>query len=101
TFNLPDMRGRVAVALDNMGGVTANRLASSASGGLGSVRHTLGGAGGEDAHVLTVAEMPSHSHPGGSVTINDPGHGHSITSSSGGHIGSGSFGSGTSGGTLY
>lgn len=45
TFNLPDIRGRVAVA--------------KAATGLFS---TLGAKVGEDAHTLTVEEMPAHSH---------------------------------------
>ncbi|WP_316214126.1 phage tail protein [Bradyrhizobium sp. SZCCHNR2032] len=71
TFNLPDKRGRVSACLDNMGGATANRLVA---GSMAGARHTLGGAGGEDAHPLTVNEMPSHYHGAG---IYDPGHSHS------------------------
>ncbi|NPV22864.1 phage tail protein [Bradyrhizobium aeschynomenes] len=56
TFNLPDLRGRGTACLDNMGGSSANRLVS---GGLASVRHTLGGAGGEDVHTLTLSELPT------------------------------------------
>lgn len=77
TFNLPDMRGRIPVCLDNMGGSTANRLSNGASGGLAAVRHTLGGAGGEDAHTVTTAEMPSHLH---SQTAQTPSIGFSGTS---------------------
>lgn len=53
-FNLPDLRGRVAVGLDNMGGSDAGRL---------GVANTLGGSGGEENHTLTIAEMPAHTHP--------------------------------------
>lgn len=53
TFGLPDLRGRVAVGLDNMGGTDAGRL---------SVANTLGGSGGAQTHTLTIAEMPSHAH---------------------------------------
>ena len=57
TFNLPDLRGRVAACLDNMGGdATANRLVN---GSMTAPRHTLGGAGGADTHILTVNELPS------------------------------------------
>lgn len=52
-FNLPDLRGRVPVGLDNMGGSDANRL---------DVANTLGGSGGEQFHGLTQAEMPEHTH---------------------------------------
>lgn len=44
TFALPDMRGRVGV------GIGANGVT------------TLGQTGGEQTHVLTVTEMPNHSH---------------------------------------
>lgn len=42
TFNLPDMRGRVAV---------------------GSDANSIGTLRGETAHKLTLSEIPSHSHP--------------------------------------
>src|SRR5690606_15176336 len=57
TFNVPDLRGRVPVGLDNMGASDAGRLAAA---------NTLGGTGGAETHTLTVAEMPSHGHNGNS-----------------------------------
>lgn len=45
--NTPDLRGRVAVALDNMGGSDAGRLAAA---------NTLGGAGGTETHQLAANE---------------------------------------------
>jgi microcystin-dependent protein len=72
TFNLPDYRGRTSAAMDNMGGTNANRLTSSGSGVDGTV---LGSSGGEQAHILTTGEMPSHSHG-----VNDPGHHHTSAS---------------------
>ena len=68
TFNLPDYRGRVGAGKDNMGGTAANRVTSAGAGIDGS---TLGTSGGEQTHVLTTPEMPSHSH-----TVTDPGHSH-------------------------
>ncbi|MFD0588766.1 phage tail protein [Paenibacillus sp. GCM10027627] len=56
TFGLPNLNGRVPV-------------------GVGSVT-TLGEKGGEDAHTLTVAEMPQHTHTVNAsketATINKP-----------------------------
>jgi microcystin-dependent protein len=55
TFNIPDLRGRTVIGLDNMGGTNAGVI----TGGWGS---TLGGKYGEEKHTLTIAEMPSHTH---------------------------------------
>jgi microcystin-dependent protein len=59
TFNLPDLRGRVAAGKDNMGGSAANRITN---GGSGIVGTTLGAAGGAETHTLTTAQMPVHAH---------------------------------------
>lgn len=56
TFNIPDLRGRVVAATDNMGGSDAGRLSGSA---ITSVRTSIGGAGGEGTHQLTVGELPT------------------------------------------
>lgn len=56
TFNLPDLRGRVTARPDNMGGTTANRLAT---GSLAAFRHSLGGIGGEATHTLDASEVPA------------------------------------------
>lgn len=60
TFNLPDLRGRVAAGLDNMGGTAASRL-TTANGGVDGL--TLGAAGGTDSVTLTTAQIPAHAHP--------------------------------------
>lgn len=59
TFNLPDLRGRVAAGKDNMGGVAAGRLTGQPQGVAGTI---LGAGGGQETHVLVTAEMPSHNH---------------------------------------
>jgi len=61
---VPDMRGRVPVGLDNMGGSDAGRL---------SVANTLGGTGGAQTHSLALAENAQHNH-----NVTDPGHWHGM-----------------------
>jgi microcystin-dependent protein len=70
TFNLPDLRGRSMFGLDNMGGTAANNVTAGVSGVPGT---TLGGTGGSQyAQEDTITT---------SVTITDPGHQHTSTSS--------------------
>lgn len=61
TFNLPDMRGRVAAGQDDMGGTSANRLTNPGSTG-GMDGDVLGNTGGQEAHVQTIGELATHSH---------------------------------------
>ena len=56
TFNLPDLRGRSPLGLDNMGGTPANRVTAAAA-------DVIGGSGGEENHQLSITEMPAHAHP--------------------------------------
>lgn len=49
----PDLRGRVGVGMDNMGGGDMGRL---------SVPNTLGGGGGAETHTLVTGEIPAHTH---------------------------------------
>jgi microcystin-dependent protein len=74
TFNLPDLRGRVIIGLDNMGGIASGRVSSTSVGGLNAT--TLGGAGGEDAHKMTTAELASHNHQGKALSAGDHSHGY-------------------------
>lgn len=60
TIQVPDLRGRVAVGKDDMGGAAAGRVTAGSAAGLDGA--TLGASGGVQAHQLTVVEMPSHSH---------------------------------------
>jgi microcystin-dependent protein len=53
TFNLPDLRGRVAAGADDMGGTDAGRL---------SVANTLGTATGAETVTIASANLPTHQH---------------------------------------
>lgn len=55
TFNLPDMRGRVGVGRDDMGGTSADRITASWA-------DSTGGTGGSESVTLTTDQMPSHQH---------------------------------------
>lgn len=75
-FNMPDMRGRSGVGMDNMGGTAANRITAAISGINGTI---LGAAGGAEGVTLTTAQLPAHNHviSPHSHTVNS--HGHSIS----------------------
>jgi microcystin-dependent protein len=86
-FRVPDLRGLAPVGLDAMpGGSRANRMTRA-------VAITLAGRTGEETHIVTVAEMPGHSHG-----INDPGHAHSINDPGHTHTGIKGAGATTGGG---
>jgi microcystin-dependent protein len=83
SFNVPDLRGRVSVG---------------AGQGTGLTNRVLSDQGGEESHVLSTAELPSHSHgitdsghthvvndPQHTHTVSDPGHVHSISDPGHGH----------------
>jgi len=65
TFSIPDLRGRVVAGSDVMGGADAARLAAGLGGGV--VGKVLGAGGGVDARLMTVAQLPAHTH-----SINPP-----------------------------
>lgn len=60
TFNVPDLRGRMIIAQDNLGGTSANRVAASAA-------DQTGGTGGSENVTLSTAQMPAHTHGDGSL----------------------------------
>ena len=55
TFNVPDMRGRLPLGQDDMGGSSANRVTNTEA-------DSLAGSEGAETHALLEAELPSHDH---------------------------------------
>jgi microcystin-dependent protein len=60
TFNVPDLKGRVAAGVDD----SAGRITSN---------NTLGASGGAEDHTLITAEIPAHTHSLDEVTSQGPG----------------------------
>ncbi len=73
TIALPDGRGRVLAALDDMGNSAAGRLTASYFGTAATV---LGAAGGAEKITLARSDLPNTSV---TVAITDPGHAHTYT----------------------
>jgi len=73
TFNLPDKRGRISVALDTMGGSASGRVTTSNSGIDGT---TVGATGGNPNYTQQRSDLVNANV---SVSITDPGHTHSFT----------------------
>lgn len=86
TFNLPDLRGRVPVGRDDMGGPAAGRITV---GGAGFDGAAVGAAGGAQTIVLTEAQIAPHFHTG--QTTRTGGHTHRYLDA---NIGGASSGSG-------
>lgn len=60
-FRVPDLRGLVLAGLDQMpGGSRANRMTRS-------VAITIASKSGEETHIITIPEMPSHGHTVGTT----------------------------------
>lgn len=81
TFNLPDLRGRVLMALDNLGGAQANTV------NLNNAR-VLGGLVGAHTQSLTASQIPAHTHAAGTLAATTSGSTHThggSTSSAGTH----------------
>jgi microcystin-dependent protein len=63
TFGVPDFRGRVPVALNNLGGSSSGRLSTTYFGvASGQSGNNVGDVGGDEKQMLTLAQMPSHDH---------------------------------------
>jgi len=77
TITLPDARGRILAALDDMGNSAAGRLTVTY---LGVGATTIGAVGGAQSSTLITANLPAYT-PSGSVGITDPGHTHPISPS--------------------
>lgn len=56
TFNIPDLRGRVAIGQDNMGGSSAGRITSAESGLNGTIR---GASGGSETATTSASQIPT------------------------------------------
>lgn len=56
TYTVPDYRGRVPAARDNMGGIAANRLTAS---GLGVAADAIGAVGGSQTRTIAQAQLPN------------------------------------------
>jgi len=54
-FAVPDLRGRFPLGLDNMAGVSANRVLNNSA-------DTLGGIGGSENKTITTENLPEHEH---------------------------------------
>lgn len=73
TFNLPDLRGRLSLGQDDMGGVSANRVTNAQA-------DSIGGSAGAENHTLIIAETPAHNHT--IAHTHDVKHTHEILTSS-------------------
>jgi len=62
TIALPDLRGRLLLGRDDMGGAAANRVTATGAGNPGIAATQIGAAGGADRHALSVEQLPSHDH---------------------------------------
>lgn len=95
TFNLPDLRGRIAAGKDDMGGSAASRLTSAT---ITTDATTLGRVGGTETHTLTLSQAPAHKH--GLAGYTGGGAAQMLGVPSGGVMGA-STGSGTPGSPYY
>ncbi len=64
TYNVIDMRGRLPIGLDNMGGSAAGRVSSTMSGTV------VGATGGAETVTLQTANLPAYT-PAGIISVSD------------------------------
>lgn len=64
TFNVPDLRGRVIIGLDNLGGSSANRATDTEA-------DSLGGAAGSESAGAAHTHTLVHTHTAGEGTLVD------------------------------
>jgi len=60
-FKMPDLRGRMPLGRDNMGGTSADRVTASAA-------DNIGGFGGNETKTIPVENLPQHTHKMQGVT---------------------------------
>lgn len=60
-FNVPDLRGRMPLGLDTLGGAAAASRVTAASVG-GANAGTIGGVGGAETQTILLTQMPIHDH---------------------------------------
>lgn len=79
TFTLPDRRGRVIAGRDNMGvaGTAAAGRLTTAGSGIAGIQ--LGAAGGAQTQSILQANLPNVNFAVSGITLNDPGHVHTIS----------------------
>jgi microcystin-dependent protein len=81
TFNLPNCKGRAIIGRSNMGDGLDNGLITVAGSGMDGTK--LANAGGGQTIVLTVPNLPAHTHPislSGSATVTTaPDHNHAFS----------------------
>ena len=85
SFNLPDLRGRLPMGAGT--GTGQNASGTGAPSGTAQTARTRGQWLGEETHLLTTSEMPSHSHNG--ATGNAGSHTHTFSKEVLTYVGSG------------
>lgn len=79
TFNIPDLRGRIAAGRDNMGGTSGNRLTGQ-TGGVDADK--LGSTGGAETVTISQANLPAVTLTT-SIASGQGAHTHTVASASG------------------